>query len=322
MSGALGSPFCCRSMLITCGLDVRQYGRAVEVGADIGTLDLEDSVPPDRREAARRAMLAFLAAEPARPGFTRAVRPNALRTADGLRDLLALLDGGARIDALMLPKVESAEDVRIVEDVLGERLRDVSFLALIETARGLAAVEEIAAASPRVAALIFGAADFSADLGGVMAWEHLLFARSRIVAAAARARVLAIDTPFFDIEDGEGLRAEVERVRGMGFAGKVAVHPRQVPPINAAFTPEPAALAEARAILAAIDDSQGRIAVLDGRMVGPPAVIAARRLLALAARVPSRPGGLPASVANAASAANQAKPSPRPAGGSGVRAVL
>jgi citrate lyase beta subunit len=294
-------------MLITCGLDSRQYGRAIEIGADIGTLDLEDSVPADRREAARRMMLPFLAAEPARPGFTRAVRPNSLRTPDGLRDLLALLESGARVDALMLPKVETAEDVRIVEEVLGERRREIAFLVLIETARGLAAVEEIAAASPRVRALIFGAADFSADLGGTMEWEYLLFARSRIAAAAARARVLAIDTPFFDIADGEGLGRELERVRAMGYAGKVAVHPRQVPPINAGFTPEPAALAEARAILAAIDDSQGRIAVVDGRMVGPPAVIAARRLLALAARLPDRPPGWPAAATGTGAASAPAR---------------
>jgi citrate lyase beta subunit len=301
------APFCCRSMLITCGLDARQYGRALEIGADIGTLDLEDSVPAERREAARRMVLPFLAAEPARPGFTRAVRPNALRTPDGLRDLLAILDSGAHVDALMLPKVESAEDVRIVEEVLGERLAAVVFLVLIETARGLAAVEEIAAASPRVQALVFGAADFSADLGGTMDWEHLVYARSRIVAAAARARTLAMDTPFFDIADGEGLRREIERVRAMGYAGKVAVHPRQVPAINAGFTPEPAALAEARAVLAAIDDSQGRIAVVDGRMVGPPAVIAARRLLALAARVPGRQAALPSPGA-------AAPPAPPPPG--------
>jgi len=96
-----------------------------------------------------------------------------------------------------------------------------------------------------------------------------------------------MDSPFFDIADGAGLEREIELVRAMGYAGKVAVHQRQVPAINAGFTPEPAAVAEARAILAAIDDSQGRIAVVDGRMVGPPAVVAARRLLALAARVPA-----------------------------------
>ena len=306
--------FACRSMLITCGLDARQYDRAFEIGADIGTLDLEDSVPADRREAARRMMLPFLAEEPPRPGFARAVRPNALRTPDGLRDLLAILESGARVDALMLPKVESAEDVRIVLEVLGERHAAVVFLVLIETARGLACVEEIAAASPRVAALVFGAADFSADLGGSMDWEHLVYARSRIVAAAARARTLAMDSPFFDIADGEGLKHEIDLVRAMGYAGKVAVHPRQVAAINAGFTPEPAAVAEARAILAAIDDSQGRIAVVDGRMVGPPAVVAARRLLALASRAPgARPAAqAPAAVAPPASPVPPA-PGARPA---------
>ena len=288
-----GVPFCCRSMLITCALDPRQYGKSLEVGADIGTLDLEDSVPAARRDAARRLLLPFLAAEPERPGFTRAVRPSALRTPDGLRDLLALLESGARVDALMLPKVESAEDVRIVEQVLGERLRHVVFIVLIETARGLATVEEIAVASPRVAAFVFGAADFSADLGSDMGWGELLYARSRIVAAAARARVPVLDTPFFDIADGPGLRREIERVRAAGFAGKVAVHPRQVAAINAGFTPEPAAVAQARAVLAAIEDSDGRIAVVDGRMVGPPAVVAARRLLELAARAPGRPAPSP-----------------------------
>jgi len=303
MTALAAAPLCGRSMLITCGLDPRQYGRALEVGADIGTLDLEDSVPGDRREAARRMVLPFLAAEAARPGFTRAVRPNALRTPDGLRDLLAVRESGARLDALMLPKVESGEDVRIVEELLGDGLAHVTFLVLIETARGLCAAEEIAAASPRVRALVFGAADFSADLGAAMAWEHLLYARSRIVLAAACAGIAALDSPFFDIHDAAGLGQEVERVRLMGFTGKVAVHPRQVAAINAGFTPEPAAVAEARAILAAIDDSQGRIAVVDGRMVGPPAVIAARRLLALAGRAPGRPAAPAAAPAPAAPSA-------------------
>jgi (S)-citramalyl-CoA lyase len=294
----------CRSLLMTCALYPQRYGRAGECGADIGTVDLEDSVPAERKEEARRLALPYLAAPRAPQANTaaRALRVNCLRSADGLRDLVAVLDSGARPDVLFLPKVESPEEAALPHEVLAGRLPEAVVLATIETARGLAAVERLAASGvPRLWGLIFGAFDYSVDVGSSLEWEDLLYARSRILNAAAQTGLPVIDAPCFDIDDAGALAAELARGRRLGFAGKAAVHPRQVAAINETFTPDAAAIEEAREILAATAAAAGGICVVRGRMIGPPSVRHARRLLANAERLAVAPalraletgGGLP-----------------------------
>lgn len=264
-------------MLMTSAISPRRYQTALRSGADICTLDLEDAVAPAQREEARyNASRIF--AKPS-TGSVRALRINSLRTADGLHDILALVYGAIKPDVLLVPKVNCAHDLLILEDMLGDQLADVDFLATIETAAGLAAVEEIATATTRVRALVFGAADFAADLGISMDWEPLLYARSRIVTAAAVAGIPAIDAPTFDLSDDLVLKIDVNRGRELGFAGKAAVHPRQVPLINDSFTPLPAEVERAQRVIEMAHGQAGQIGVLDGQMVGPPMVAAARRLL-------------------------------------------
>jgi (S)-citramalyl-CoA lyase len=283
--GRAPGPLACRSMLITCALHRAQYGKAGQLGADIATLDLEDSVPPARKEEARRLALPFLAGGPW-AGITRGLRVNALRTPDGLRDVLALRESAARPDVLMVPKVDAAEDLRILEQLLCDKLPDLGFVVIVETAHALCAVEEIAVATPRLRGLVFGTADLSADLGTTMSWEHMLYGRSRTLAAAARAGVPVIDSPCFELDDEAELRLQIRRAGEMGFAGKCAVHPKQVAAINEGFTPQPAAIARALEILDRTESSRGQICVIDGQMIGPPAVLAARRLLASAGKLP------------------------------------
>jgi citrate lyase beta subunit len=266
-----------RSMLMTSAVNPGRYRAALRSGADVCTLDLEDAVPPALREEARgRAGRAFEG--PATP-CVRALRINSLRTTDGLHDVLALAYGALRPDALLIPKVNCANDLRILQDMLGEQGADIDFLVTIETAAGLAAVEKIATATPRVRALVFGAADFATDLGVSMDWEPLLYARSRIVAAAAVAGIPAIDAPTFDLSDELALKIDVNRARELGFGGKAAVHPHQVPVINDGFTPLPAEVQRARRVIDMAHGQSGQIGVLDGQMVGPPMVAAAHRLL-------------------------------------------
>lgn len=276
-----------RTMLMTSAIHPRRYQVALQSGADVCTLDLEDAVPPAQREEARRNA-ARIFARPSTEHF-RALRINSLRTTDGLHDILALAYGAIRPDALLVPKVNCAHDLLILEDMLGDQLADVDFLATIETAAGLASVEEIATATPRVRALVFGAADFAADLGIAMDWEPLLYARSRIVTAAAVAGIPAIDAPTFDLGDDLALKIDVNRARELGFAGKAAVHPRQVPVINDSFTPLAAEVEQARRVIKVADGQSGQIGILDGQMVGPPMVAAARRLLARAKSVEGKP---------------------------------
>ena len=280
-------PLVCRSMLMTSALKPEHYAAATEAGADISILDLEDSVPPEDKEAARRSAIPFFAAQPD-DGASRGMRINSIRSPEGLRDVLALQAGPGTPELLLVPKVESAEELVILAQLLDGRLESVGFLATIETARGLCAVDEIARAVPRVRALVFGSADFCASVGTTMAWEHLLYARSRILVAAAAAGVSTIDAPWFDLADEEGLRDEVQRSSQLGFSGKAAIHPRQVPQLNRGFVPPAAAVAQAREIIARSERSGGQIVTLGGQMIGPPFVKKARRLLAIGGQLQAR----------------------------------
>jgi (S)-citramalyl-CoA lyase len=156
-------------------------------------------------------------------------------------------------------------------------------VALIETGRGLGAAEVIAA-HPSVKAIAFGGADLAADLHATLAWEPMLFARCRIVRAAAAAGVAAFDVPFLDIHDAQGLRQETEMVKALGYSCKLAIHPSQIAPINAVFTPNPKELTSAQRIVEAFKQARGGACQVDGRMVDVPVVKAAQRTVALAER--------------------------------------
>lgn len=279
-----------RTMLMTSAITPRRYQAALQSGADVCTLDLEDAVPPARREEARRnASQVFTRSSTEN---VRALRINGLRTVDGLHDILALVYGAIRPDALLVPKVNCAHDLLILEDMLGDYLADVAFLATIETAAGLAAVEEIATATPRVRALVFGAADFAVDLGISMDWEPLLYARSRIVTAAAIAGIPAIDAPTFDLRDELALKIDVNRARArLHRQGRGATTPGGRD--QRRFTPLPAEVERARRVIEIAHAQSGEIGVVDGQMVGPPMVAAARRLLARVKNVEA-PGRGPA----------------------------
>jgi (S)-citramalyl-CoA lyase len=267
-----------RSWLFTPATRPDRFDKAAASGADVSIIDLEDSVAPAEKGEARRAALAHLA-QPAAGPCRRALRINGLDRRFGLADLQALLEGGACPDYLVLPKTESAAHLQILDRLLAEAGKATRMIALIESARGLAACEAIAAATPRLDALLFGAADLSADLGAGTAWAPLAYARSRLVAACALAGVLAIDSPFFDVKDHEGLTRETSQAVDLGFAGKAAIHPNQIAAINAALTPRPDEVAQARAILA--ENAKG-VGVVQGHMVDEAVARKARRILTAA----------------------------------------
>jgi citrate lyase subunit beta / citryl-CoA lyase len=248
--------------------------KAVGLETDEIVIDLEDSVAADAKEQARELVAAFLAREQSLAAAV-AVRVNVLDGRWGERDVMELVRGaGTRIGSLIVPKVERSEDIAKVErllDSLGEPARGVRLQALVETAAGLLHVGEIAAASPRLEALILGYADLAASLGrapGVMAPESWLYAQETVLVAARAGGLEAIDGPYLEIRDHEGLRLRVEHVRALGFDGKWAVHPDQLTIINAAFTPTAEEIARARAILDALRRGEGRGAVeLHGEMI-------------------------------------------------------
>jgi (S)-citramalyl-CoA lyase len=274
-----------RSLLFTPADRPDRFPKAAASGADGAMLDLEDGVGLSAKDAARSAALAFFTAPTAAPsGFVWALRFNRITTANGLRDLLAFRDAPARPGIIALPKTESVSEVEIAVRHLESTAGGVPrVIALIESGRGLAAAEAIAA-HPSVDALAFGGADLAADLGATMGWEQMLFARSRLVQAAATAGIVALDVPFLDIHDADGLRQETEAAKALGYSCKFAIHPAQIAVINAAFTPGADQLARACRIVAAFEAAHGGACQVDGKMVDVPVVKSARRTVALAAR--------------------------------------
>jgi len=272
-----------RSLMLFSALQPERWEVGLAAGPDILAFDLEDGTAPDRKAAARAGIGPVFARDPGR-AMLKFLRINNPRTPDGLRDLLALLDWRTPPDGLLVPKVESPEEVRWVAGIACAAHPDIELILIIESPRGLENVSAIATAAPQVAGLLLGADDLSGDLGSDRGWDALAYARGRVVAAAAEAGVEAMDGAFYDPEDEAGLIAEVERVAAMGFTGKASYHAGQIPHIHAGFTPSADAISQARRVLAAaVGDKVGNTR-LDGKLVNAAIVKAARRLLALAER--------------------------------------
>ena len=271
-----------RSLLFTPADRPDRFTKGPSSGADGVVLDLEDGVGLPAKPAARKAALAFFADHPvaAPSGFVWALRLNHVTTQAGLEDLLALRDAN-KPAVVVLPKTESVAEIEIALAHLSANGAP-TIVALIESGRGLAAAEEIAT-HPAVAALAFGGADLAADLHATLTWEPMLFARSRIVQAAASAGIAAWDVPFLDIHDLGGLKRETGAAKALGYVCKLAIHPAQIAPINAVFTPSESELARAQRVVSAFVAADGGACQVDGKMVDAPVVKAARRTVALAA---------------------------------------
>ena len=261
-----------RSQLVTPAATFRMIEKAAGLECDSLILDLEDAVAPSMKPAARenvRKAMSNLAFGDKEVG----VRINGVTSPHFLDDLLAL--EGLPVDTIVVPKVNRPEDVTVV-DVLLRQLEGrgsragVTLQLLIETAIGLEAAADIARASNRVVSLIFGAGDFTADTGIAFTPRGLFYARARVVVAAAAARVQALDHVHPAIQDLDGLREAARDARELGFQGKWAIHPAQVPVINEVFAPTPDEVREARRVIEAYEAAKagghGAITV-DGGLV-------------------------------------------------------
>lgn len=270
-----------RSLLFVPGLRPDRFEKALDSGADIVCVDIEDAVPLPRKEEARG--LTFPLFENDGPAHVETmVRINPLSTPDGLKDILALRDCARPPAALMLAKPGSAEEIRLYDELLQGSCADIRFHVIIESTDGLANVMEIANASPRIDSLLFGAVDMSADLRSEKTWEALLYARSRVVHAAARYGLDLLDVPWLSLDDEAGLRNEAEMSNAMGFTGKAAIHPKQIPVINDVFSPSADLIERARAILAAFEQDTTGLVVVDGELIERPVIRSMLRVLAIA----------------------------------------
>jgi len=237
---------------------------------------------------AREAALAYLC-QPAEAGFARILRINSPRSVEGLADLLALHASAARPDAVLIPKCQSADEIRIVADILNGTQAKAGIIPMVELARALFAVDAMAQAHERVCGLFLGGGDMAGDLGADGAWESLLLARSQIVAAAATAGIAAIDSPYFK-GDSAGLEREAAASRKLGMTGKAALHAEQLAVISTIFTPAPDVVSHARSVLAAA--AGGGVAVLAGHVIEPAMIREAERVLAIATRQHDHAPGL------------------------------
>lgn len=272
-----------RSILFVPGDRSERFEKAVAAGADAICIDLEDAVPRGRRAGARVSAGRFLkewaeasagrGGEAGRPRVI--VRVNDPGSRAGQRDAATLADCPPP-DAFMIPKVTTDAGVWNARAFLGD---DVPLIPIVETALGLENASHIAAALPTVAALVFGGFDLSVELGAEPGWESLLYARSRVVHAAALAQLDAIDMPSRELRDMATVRAEARKARRLGFAGKVAIHPAQIPAIHEVFTPSRDEVRRARRIVEADRAAGGAAVAVKGRMVDRPVVEAARRML-------------------------------------------
>lgn len=276
-----------RSLLFVPGLRPDRYAKALQAGSDIVCVDIEDAVALPRKDEAR-ALTLPLFAEPAPANVEPMVRINPLSTAEGLKDILALLECPAPPPALMLAKVGSAEEVRLYDELLTGSCADIRFHVIIESTDGLANAQEIARASTRIDSLLFGAVDMSADLRAEKTWEALLYARSKVVHAAARAGLDLIDVPYLTLDDPDGLEAEASASARLGFTGKAAIHPSQIPIINRVFSPSPELVTRARRIIAEFATNTTGLLVVDGELIERPVLRTMLRVVAIADRLEER----------------------------------
>jgi citrate lyase subunit beta/citryl-CoA lyase len=250
-------------------------------GPDAVILDLEDSVHPDHKAAARLVVRNTLRCVDF-GGAEKMVRIN--QGDSGLADLDAVIPEGP--DLVLLPKVEDPEAVHSVDDRIRSLTdRAVWLMPILESALGIERALEIARASERTVALTIGLEDYTADLGVVKTPEgsESAWARSRLVNAARAAGLQAIDSVYGDVADEAGLRAWAARAKAMGFEGMGCVHPRQIRPIHEAFAPTAAEIDRAAAIVAAFEEAGERglgVVSLGSKMIDPPVVRRALRVVA------------------------------------------
>jgi citrate lyase beta subunit len=278
-----------RSMLITPAHRPDRMAGAMKLAVDSFVFDLEDGVPPARRDEAR-ANLAQLMPTLDFGGRERVVRINAVDTADFPRDLDAI--PLAHCDALLVPKVESAAQLRRLDAELEQRGARPRIIVTLETPRGVLNALAIADASTRICAFFFGSGDYTMETGAEITPTALLWARSTIVAAAGAIGCDAIDAPYLHgLRDPQGTREDALRSKELGFSGKAVFHPAQVDAVNGAFTPTESETARARRIVGAFEAVKASgegTAIVDGEFVAIDLVPRMQRVLDIASYATGR----------------------------------
>lgn len=277
--------FLSRCLLFTPANRPERFPKAKELGADGLIIDLEDAISLPEKDSAREQAIKYFISRPRSDGFVECLRINSIRTRAGLKDITKLCECAVQPamwpDILVLPKSQSANEIDILNELLGPNT--VPLLPLIETAKGLEHAYEIARAT-NVIGLIFGGADFAADIGATMDWEPMYSARAQLVQAAAQAGIAAIDVPYLHLKDPDDSKVldETRRVKAMGYTCKLSIHPKHIKPIMDTLSPSPEEMEKAKAVVSAYEAAKGNACELNGKMIDVPVYRSAKRVLALA----------------------------------------
>jgi citrate lyase subunit beta/citryl-CoA lyase len=287
-----------RSFLFAPGNHPRRVEKALTLDADAVILDLEDAVAIAEKPATRHAVVAAYG-QPRTGGLY--VRVNAADTEFCHGDFMAIVQPG--LEGVILPKVESAATLQTIDWLLGNLERErglpvggIDLIPIIETAKGLRDIDAILCAGTRVKRCAFGAGDFTLDVN--MRWSReegeLAYARARVVTASRAAGIEApLDTVWVDLQDEEGLEASTRLALGLGFQGKMCIHPNQIPVVNRVFTPTNAEIDFAERVVAAFAQAEheGSAAIqLDGKFIDYPIVYRAQRTLDAIAAIRAKAG--------------------------------
>ena len=281
-----------RSLLFVPGLRPDRFAKALDAGADIVCVDIEDAVALRRKQEARDLAMQLFST-PSPDNVETMVRINPLSSEEGLKDILALKECERPPQAIMIAKPGSAAEIALYDELLSGNCAGIRFHVIIESTDGLANVDDIARSSDRIDSLLFGAVDMSADLRAAKKWETMLYARSKVVHAAARYNHDLLDVPWLDLDDQDGLAVEAQASSELGFTGKAAIHPKQIPIINEVFSPSAAEIDRARRIVAEFAKNTTGLLVVDGELIERPVLRTMHRILAVADQLgvyTNRPG--------------------------------
>ena len=274
-----------RSFIFTPGLKPEMYPKALSSGADMVCIELEDGIAPKDKAEARKLTLGLFEKPQPNDGVERIVRINSMRERFGIEDIQAILETSTPPPNLMMPKVRTPDEVIILDQLLTERGHSTRLHVIIETNAGLEASYEIANCSNRIEAIFFGGIDMAAELRCKNAWDQLLFARSKVVHAAASAGLDVIDVPYLDLNDLDGLRILTQQAKDLGFSGKGSIHPKQINTLNEIFTPSNEEIVRAKKIIKKFEEADTGLVVIDGKLIEKPVMREMYRIASIAKKL-------------------------------------
>lgn len=273
-----------RSILFVPADKIERIKKSILMSSDNITIDLEDAVSVSKREEARQIVKKALD-EFDFGSKEIAVRINNIRTLDGLKDILMLKDCNNFPNLVIHPKTESAEEVRILSDLIEQINSEIKLLIILETSKGILNAKDIVIAKSKVVGLIFGGGDLSSEIGYSMSWSNMYTARQIVLMAAASAEIDAIDVPYLDVSDSIGLAKECKMDYEIGFTSKIAIHPNQIEIINKSFMPSLSEIEDSKKIIQLENELGSGATCINGKMIDKAIIKKAHRIIELSNRI-------------------------------------